>query len=57
MHKEKGWTPTQLNYTANCFGLMMISVSDLDPDLEYGSGSRRAKITQKIEKTIRNVMF
>jgi hypothetical protein len=30
---------------------------DPDPDSEYGSGSRRAKITQKSGKNFRNFMF
>jgi hypothetical protein len=29
----------------------------VDPDSESGSGSRRAKVTQKVEQKFKNLMF
>ncbi len=43
-------------YLKACLGTYY-SVSDPNPYLEYGSGSRRAKVTHKSRNKLRNVMF
>jgi hypothetical protein len=38
-------------------GSVLDSIRAVDPDSESGSGSRRAKITHKNRKRLRNFMF
>jgi hypothetical protein len=48
-------------YLNQCFGsgsgLDPESIRSVDPDLESGSGSRRAKMTHKNIKKLKNFMF